>query len=210
MPPVTDIRVPYFFARPAADPPWPGVVVCLEGFGVDQWLLQVCQRLAAEGFAAMAPDMYYRFGGSDRNAGREHIMKLTKEDSLADVAECVAELRALGASKVGVTGFCMGGRITYQVATKGDADIDAAVGFYGAQIGSMLAEPTCPMFLFFGGDDDYIPPQELKKIEERHAPNVIIYDDAHHGFMHAANDIDAKAAADAWPKLLDFFNTHLR
>ena len=176
---------------------------------MDQWLLRVCERLAAEGYAAVAPDMYHRFGGSDRNAGPKHIRALTKEDALADVAECVADLRGLGASKVGVTGFCMGGRITYQAATSG-LDVDAAVGFYGAQIGSMLAEPTCPLFLFFGGDDDYIPPQEIKKIEERHAPNVIIYDDAHHGFMHAANDIDAKAAADAWPKLLDFFATHLR
>src|SRR5581483_497398 len=90
---VAATRVPYFFARPAADPPWPGLVVCLEGYGMDQWLLRVCERLAREGCAAIAPDMYHRFGGSDRDAGPDHIMKLKDPDALSDISECIDELK---------------------------------------------------------------------------------------------------------------------
>ncbi len=210
MPPMVETRVPFFLARPAADPPWPGVVVCLEGYGVDQWLLRVCGRLAAEGYAAIAPDMFHRFGGSDRNVGPDHFMALTKADALADIGECVRELRSLGASKVGITGFCMGGRLTYQAATQG-ADVDAAAGFYGAQIGSMLADPACPLLLFFGGTDDYIPPDEIVKVEAHHHGDVVVYPEAGHGFMRDGSDAYHEASAsDAWARLLEFFATHLR
>ena len=202
-------RVPYFLARPEADPPWPGIVVCMEGYGLDQWLLRVCERLAAQGYAAIAPDMYHRFGGSDRHAGPDHIRALKKEDALADIAGCIRELRSLGASKIGITGFCMGGRITYTAATQG-ADVDAAAGFYGAGIGSMLGEPSCPLILFYGGIDEYIPPDEIVKVEAHHHGCVHVYPDAGHAFMHEGNDPDKAAATDAWPKLLDFFAEHLR
>jgi carboxymethylenebutenolidase len=206
MPPVA---VPYFLARPAGEPPWPGVVVCLEGYGMDQWLLRVCEQLAGEGYAAIAPDMFHRFGGSDRSLGPENLMKLKSEDALADIAECVSELKRIGAAKVGVTGFCMGGRITYEAATKG-APVDAAAAFYGAGIGRMLGEPSGPMHLFFGGTDEYIPPDEIAAVEAHHPGMVTTYPDAGHAFMHEGNDADTAAAKDAWPKLLAFFAENLR
>ena len=206
---MTPVAVPYFLASPSGDPPWPGVVVCLEGYGMDQWLLRVCERLAAEGYCAIAPDMFHRFGGSDRDVGPKHFMALTIDEALADIAECVAELKRIGAAKVGVTGFCMGGRLTYAAATKG-APVDAAAGFYGAQIGKMLAAPACPLHLFYGGTDEYIPPDEIAAVEAHHPGIVTTYPDAGHGFMHAGNEQDAAAATDAWPRLLAFFGEHLR
>jgi len=207
---MTLVAVPYFLARPTTEPPWPGVVVCLEGYGMDQWLLRVCERLAAEGYAAIAPDMFHRFGGSDRTKGSEHFMALTTRDALADIAECVAELKRLGATKIGITGFCMGGRVTYEAATKG-AEIDAAAGFYGAQISTMLAEPACPLLLLFGGTDEYIPPDEIAAVEAHHEGNVVVYLEAGHGFMRDGTEsYDEAAAADAWKRLLAFFGEHLR
>ena len=206
MPPVA---VPYFLARPASEPPWPGAVVCLEGYGMDQWLLRVCERLAGEGYCAIAPDFFARFGGSNRDVGPKHFMALKSEDALADIAECVDELKRIGATKVGITGFCMGGRVTYEAATKG-APVDAAAGFYGAQIGKLLAEPACPLHLFYGGTDEYIPPDEIAAVEAHHAGLVTVYPRAGHGFMHEGNEHDAAAATDAWPKLLAFFGEHLR
>lgn len=176
---------------------------------MDQWLLRMCQRLAAEGYAAIAPDMFARFGGSDRSLGPENLMKLTSADALADVTECAAEVRRLGAAKVGITGFCMGGRITYEAATKG-APVDAAAAFYGAGIVRMLGEPACPLHLFYGGTDEYIPPDEIAAVETHHPGIVTTYPDAGHAFMHESNEPDAAAAKDAWPKLLAFFAEHLR
>jgi carboxymethylenebutenolidase len=207
MPPVA---VPYFLARPATEPPWPGVVVCLEGYGMDQWLLRVCERLSAEGYAAIAPDLFARFGGSNRDVGPKHFMALKTEDALADIAECVAELKRIGAAKVGVTGFCMGGRVTYEAATKG-APVDAAAGFYGAQISKLLAEPACPLLLLFGGTDEYIPPDEIAAVEAHHEGHVVVYPEAGHGFMRDGTDSYNEAAAtDAWKRLLEFFAEHLR
>jgi carboxymethylenebutenolidase len=206
MPPMT---VPYFLARPASDPPWPGIVVCMEGYGMDQWLLRVCERLAAEGYAAIAPDMYARFGGSNTQEGPKHLLELKTPHALADITECVSELQRLGATKVGVTGFCMGGRITYTAATKG-APVDAAVSFYGAGIPAMLGEPSCPLHLFFGGQDEWISLDEIAAVEAHHPGMVTTYPDARHAFMHEGNDADKAAADDAWPKLLDFFHQHLR
>jgi carboxymethylenebutenolidase len=207
---MTPVPVPYFLARPATDPPWPGVVVCLEGYGMDQWLLRVCERLAGEGYAAIAPDMFHRFGGSDRNVGPKHFMALKTSEALADIAECVTELKQLGATKIGVTGFCMGGRLTYEAATKGAA-VDAAAGFYGAQISTMLAEPACPLLLLFGGTDEYIPPDEIAAVEAHHEGQVVVYPDAGHGFMRDGTEsYDEAAATDAWSRLLAFFGEHLR
>jgi len=176
---------------------------------MDQWLLRVCQRLANEGFGAIAPDMFARFGGSNRSLGPENLMKLKSEDALADIAECVSELKRIGATKVGVTGFCMGGRITYEAATKG-APVAAAAAFYGAGIGKMLGDPRCPMHLFYGGIDEYIPPDEIAAVEAHHPGLVTTYAEAGHAFMHEGNAQDAEAANDAWPKLLTFFGEHLR
>lgn len=181
----------------------------MEGYGMDQWLLRVCERLAAEGFAAIAPDMYARFGGSNRDEGRKHLAELKSPHALADITECVDELKRIGATRIGLTGFCMGGRITYTAATRG-VPIDAAVGFYGAHLNEMLGEPTCPLHLVFGGIDEYIPLDEVAAVEAHHPGMVTTYPDAGHAFMHAGNDADAAAAKDAWPKLIAFFNEHLR
>ena len=80
-----DIAVPYFLARPSAAPPWPGVVVVMEGNGMSQQLLRVCQRFAAEGYVVEAPDLFHRFGGSDsdRAAAEGWYGKLTHADGLA-------------------------------------------------------------------------------------------------------------------------------
>ena len=77
-------------------------------FGLDD--KQLIEMLADH--AAIALDMFHRFGGSGRAVGPDNLMKLKKEHALADIAECVTELRSLGSPKVGITGFCMGGALS--------------------------------------------------------------------------------------------------
>ena len=203
------IAVPFFTSVPAAPPPWPGIVVVMEGNGISPQLLRVCQRLAHEGYATVAPDLYRRSGGSDPAKTMEHMGALQRADGLADVEESVRWLRAIGATKVGATGFCMGGGYTYLAATQGL--VDAAVPFYGGGIAQNLGTPSCPLLAFFGGHDEWIPRDQIAQIEAHHPGDVIVYEDAEHGFMRDGSDnYHETAATDAWTRLLAFFAQHLQ
>ena len=204
-----DIAVPYFTSVPETPPPWPGVVVVMEGGGISPQLLRVCQRLAHEGYATIAPDLFWRFGGSDPDKAQEHYPALKHSDGLADILECTNTLRAMGAAKIGVTGFCMGGGYTYLAATSGC--VDAAAPFYGAGIAQHLGTAQCPLLAFFGGRDEWITRDDTAKVEQHHAGDVIVYEDAQHGFMRDGSDTYHEAAAgDAWTRLVAFFGQHLR
>jgi carboxymethylenebutenolidase len=207
---MVDIAVPFFTSVPAAPPPWPGVVVVMEGNGMSPQLLRVCERLAHEGYATVAPDLYWRFGGSDPDQMVEHLSALKHSDGRADILEAIGWLRAIGASKVGITGFCMGGGYAYLAAVSG-VDVAAAAPFYGAGIAQHLGEPSCPLLCFFGGDDEWIPRADIATVEQHHPGQVVVYEDAGHGFMRDESDnYDEAAATNAWARLLEFFGTHLR
>ena len=204
-----DIAVPFFTSVPAAPPPWPGIVVVMEGNGISPQLLRVCERLAHEGYATVAPDLYWRFGGSDPTHAMDHLGALQHADGRADIVESVSWLRAIGATKVGITGFCMGGGYAYLAAISGD--VDAAVPFYGAGIAQRLATAQCPLLAFFGGNDEWIPRADIAKVEQHHPGDVIVYEDAEHGFMRdGSENYHETAATDAWTRLLVFFAQHLR
>ncbi len=207
---MTEIAVPFFCSLPASAPPWPGVVVVMEGDGMKPQLLRVCERLAAEGYAVVAPDLYWRFGGSNPEAGANMFGQLRHADGRADIVEAVDRLRGLGAATVGITGFCMGGGYAYMAAVSG-VDVDAAVSFYGGGIAAHLGDPYCPLLCFFGGRDEWIPADDIALVEKHHPGQVVVYPDAEHGFMRdGSKNYDETAATDAWQRLLDFFATHLR
>jgi carboxymethylenebutenolidase len=206
MPPIS---LPYFLALPEEDGPWPGIVVIHEGGGISPQLLRVCQRLAAEGYAAIAPDLFYRSGGSEAADFATLMGALVPEEILADVTAAADTLRGLGASRIGVTGFCMGGRYTWYTAIH-DQGFAAAVGFYGGGIADEPGEPQCPTLLFFGGQDPYIPPAEIERVALRHR-DTVVYPEATHGFMRDRSDsYHEKSARDAWARTLAFFGEHLR
>ena len=130
-------------------------------------------------------------------------------ETAADLAESAQILRQMGAARVGVTGFCMGGLLTYRAAVTSTV-FDAAVGFYGAGIAHELGEPTCPTLLLFGDSDVYIPVADIDTVRAHHA-DTVVYPGAGHGFFRdGADDYDEAAAADAWARLLRHFGSHLR
>jgi carboxymethylenebutenolidase len=207
---MTDIAVPFFCALPASPPPWPGIVVVMEGDGMKPQLLRVCERLAAEGYAVAAPDLYWRFGGSNPEAGAEMFGQLRHDDGRADIVEVVGRLRGLGASTVGITGFCMGGGYAYLAAISG-VDVDAAAPFYGAGIAQHMGDPYCPLLCFFGGHDEWISRADIATVEASHPGQVVVYEDAEHGFMRDGSpNYNEAAATDAWARLLAFFDATLR
>ena len=204
-----DLLTPYFTARPASDPPWPGVVVIHEGNGMSPQLLRFCERLAREGYATVAPDLFFRSGGSEAQDFATLIGALTPEGTRADLDRAVDVLRAEGATAVGITGFCMGGSVAYRAALIG-VDVACAASFYGGSIAAELGEARCPVLCFFGGNDSYIPAEAINAVRAHHEDDVVVYPNAGHGFMRDGSaDFDEQAAADAWSRLLAFFGQHL-
>jgi carboxymethylenebutenolidase len=205
---MTDIELPYFLARPVGDRPTPGIVVVHEGNGISAQLLRVCQRLAHEGYMAIAPDLFFRVGGTEANDLITSIRSITREQAVDDIVGAIGQIRALGADAVGVIGFCMGGTQAYRTALS-SSECGAAVGFYGAQIAGELGQPRCPTLLLFAGEDQYIPVADIEAVVAHH-PDTVVYPEAGHGFMRdGSSSYDEAAATDGWNRMLSFLSTHL-
>ena len=229
--------MPAYQARPTAAGKYPAIVVVQEAFGLNDHIKDVTARLAREGYATLAPDLYYRAGsavvGYDNLPEAIRLMTSLWDDKVVkDMAAAITYLQQqpfVRADKVGVTGFCMGGRITFLTACLNSA-VKAAVPFYGGGIGSVMqpGERTpkapleyadklaAPMLLFFGGDDSFIPNDEVEKIKQRLAAlkknaETVVYPGAPHGFFcNERESYRADAATDAWERLLKFFAQHLK
>ena len=221
----SDGRMGAHLARPAdGDGPFPAVVVVMEAFGLNRHIKGVAERIAAEGYVALAPDVYYR--EPDRVAEYGDLPKaLALMGKLRD-ADVLADMRAvldhLGSrpdvrpGAIGMTGFCMGGRISFLCATA--LPLKAAVCFYGGGIGGLLDRAggiSCPIVLLFGERDGFIPLSEVEAIRERLAElgkqaEVVVYPGADHGFFcDERPSYHEEAARDAWRRLKEHFSRHL-
>lgn len=221
-----DGDMPALLARPTAPGKHPAVVVVMEAFGLNDHIKDVAKRIAAEGYVVLAPDMYYRepnnVVGYDQLPDAIRLMTSLRDDKIvADMAAAVTYLQSqdfVRGDRIGVTGFCMGGRISFLTACK-NADIKAAAPFYGGGIGGLLDQApkiTCPMLLFFGDQDPFIPNEEVEKIKStlatlKKSAEVVVYPGAPHGFFCNERDSHrADAAQNAWERLKTFFAKHLK
>ena len=167
-----DGKMEAYQARPKDGSSYPGIVVLMEAFGLNDHIKKVTERIAQEGYVAVAPDLYHREGErvvpySDLQKAIGTMNRLQDPKVMDDVGAAIAHLKSqsnVKAESIGVTGFCMGGRFTYLSAAHHHKDIKAAVVFYGGGIPmgrpsplSRTGEITCPMTLFFGGKDPLIP-----------------------------------------------------
>jgi carboxymethylenebutenolidase len=207
---VSDIDLPCFLARPI-EPTTRGVIVIHEGMGINTNVLHLCERLAAEGFVGVAPNFFYRTGNAKDGDWWGPIEAITHDQLRVDLRAAVERLRAEGVTSVGITGFCMGGNFSYLAARwADDLGIDASVPFYGSRIVEELGELHCPTIMFFAGDDEYVPADNVAAVEAEHGDLVTVYPEAHHSFMNEEGaTYDPEAFADAWGKLLAFFDEHL-
>jgi carboxymethylenebutenolidase len=203
------ITLPYFLATPQAAPPWPGLVVIHEGNGISPQLLRFCQRMAANGYAAIAPDLYFRAGGTEAADFATLMGGLDQDGAFADIESAAATLCAAGASNVGITGFCMGGSFSYRTARR-STTFACALGYYGFWDMAEMGPTKCPTKLIYGGSDEYIPMSVIDAFAARH-PDTIVYPEAGHGFMRDGSDSYHEASADdASAKMMAFFAEHLR
>jgi carboxymethylenebutenolidase len=205
-----------YVARPEAVPIG-ALVVIQEIFGVNQSIRDVVDDYAGHGFVAIAPAIFDRY---ERNLelgyGEEDMKKafglygrLNPDTQLLDIAAAYDYLRATGKG-IGVLGFCYGGLLSWLSATRGEdlkMQPSCVVGYYAGGIGKVAAEePSCPVLLHFGEDDDHIGKDQLDAVRSAH-PEVEIY--TYPGVGHAfANpqrpSFEVRASDLAHTRSLDF------
>ena len=212
--------IPSYAAWPkTAAPGVPSVVVVMHIWGVNASIREVVRRLAAAGYAAIAPDLYARFGapsGDDNNdfaTFRPYAKKLERPQFVGDVTAAAVWLSTkFAGTKTAVLGFCMGGRMAMQAANDTGRRFAAVAPFYGSFDDVDPAKIQMPWCGSYGARDTSIPPDSVNafvaKLTVPH--DVKIYDDAGHAFMddHRSAYVPS-AAADAWQRLLTFLKRYM-
>ena len=228
----SDGKMDAYVVQPKNGGNFPGVVVIQEAFGVNDHVKKITDRVAAEGYVAIAPDIYHRESEriipySEMPKAIAAMQRVVDGKAMEDVGAAIAHLKSqsnVKAGSVGVIGFCMGGRLTYLAAAHHANDVKCAVPYYGGGIPmgnpsplSRTKEIKCPMYLFFGAKDQLIPKEHVDQIKAELTANKVpfqleVYPDAGHGFFcdDRAMSYNEGAAKDAWEKTKAFFAQHLK
>jgi carboxymethylenebutenolidase len=218
-------RMAAYVARPERDGPHPGLLVFQEAFGVNHHIRDVCERFAAEGYVAMAPELFHRtapagFEGSyaDFSAVMPHARAVTTETAEADIRAAYEWLRSRAEVKAGdisCVGFCLGGRASFIANSL--VPLHAAVSFYGGGIAPGLLDRAsrleAPSLFIWGGLDKHITPEHRRAVLEALSGAKKIYVNAEfsradHGFFcdeRAA--YEAHSARQAWALTLEFLKS---
>src|SRR5574341_602399 len=224
---VDDSNMPMYVSLPATDRMVPGVVVVHGRSGLEDFIKDTTRMFAQLGYAAVAPSLYHRDGPDckDDNAARK--ARLRDPSIIRDIEGAIAFLknhRQIGGGKLGIVGFCMGGRLVYLMAAA-SKDLRAGVMFYGG--GTMVPfgdvpspfartrEINCPIQGHFGADDKDPSPEDMRKLDAeltkfRKAHEFHTYTGAAHAFVNSgSSNYRPHAAALSWPKAMEFFSRHL-
>ncbi len=209
-----------YLAKPVDGGPYPGVVVIQEWWGLNPNICDIANRIAAEGYVALAPDLFHGAVTAEPDEAQKLMMSLQEPNALTDMSGAVAALQArddVRADRIGVTGFCLGGGMSLLLAMNNPAVI-AAAPFYGVPGAGMGDADNIQgaVMGFYAGHDDWITPEVVESIQtalnDADVRNEIhLYPDSHHGFFNDTSDIyDPEASADAWAKLTAFFAAELQ
>jgi carboxymethylenebutenolidase len=226
-----------YLARPAGSGPHPAVLVYMEIFGVNSHIREVVERVAKEGYVALAPDFFHRTGpgaeyGYDDDGfakGMELLMALKADEMITDAQAALAYLRSrddVKGDRIGCMGFCIGGHMTYLTAC--ETDVTVAASFYGGGI----AAPEGPggqestlgrsgkisgrILCLFGEQDGMIPKEQVDAIRAALEGGgidheVVVYPGADHGFFcDQRGTYHKEAADDAWNRVKALFAETLK
>ena len=201
-----------------ANAPRGAVVVIQEIFGVNHHIRAVCDRLAGEGYVAIAPSIFDRvepnftsgYSPDEIAIARKFVANPDWAAMLRDTQAAIDAVRDVG--PVGIIGFCLGGSIAYAAATK-LSGLKAAIGYYGGAVVRFADDrPKVPTQLHFGEKDAGIPLSDVETIKaKRPDVEVFVYPNAQHGFHCDERASYDKTSADiAWPRSMAFFAKHLK
>jgi carboxymethylenebutenolidase len=198
-----------YLAAPAAKPRG-AVVVLQEIFGVNSHIRAVTDGFAAEGYTAIAPSLFDRirrgielgYGPEDRQEAIGYMQQLKIDDTFKDVGAAIAVVKNSG--RVGVVGYCWGGRIAYLTAC--DLPVACAVVYYGRVADLLAKKPKRPVMYHFGTLDKSIPLSDVEKIKTAHPEGILYtYEGADHGFnCEQRSSYNPEAAALARQRTLGF------
>lgn len=227
--PTPDGEMPARLFIPTAPSPQPAVLLLMEAFGLTAHIQDVAARISQEGYVVLAPDLYYRQLPHNKFAYDRVESAMAMMYSLnfgkpieEDIRAALTYLKSrstVDANKIGVTGFCLGGGLTFMTACKLSGEIAAAAPFYGIVLDDWIdamTDITVPIYLFFGGVDPFISIDRVRQIETRFAQldkdyTLKVYPDADHGFFcNERSSYNRLAAEDAWQELTRFFQKQLQ
>ena len=197
----------------------PGVLVIQEWWGLVDHIKRVCDRFAAEGFSALAPDMYHGKTASEPDDAGKLFMALNiaqAEKDLRGAAKFLAEHSST--PKIGVVGFCMGGQLALFAATL-NPNVGACVDFYGVHpnVKPDYSKLSGPVLGLFAEKDGFVTPQTARDLDTAikkagKQSEIHIYPGVDHAFFNDDNTAayDKPAAEDAWKRTLNFFKANLK
>jgi carboxymethylenebutenolidase len=207
-----------YLATPASGK-GPGVIVIQEWWGLVGHIKSVCDRFAAAGFSALAPDLYHGQTASEPDAAGKLFMALNIERAEKDLAGAAKYLAGHSSTpRLGAVGFCMGGQLALFAGCT-NASVAAVVDFYGIHpnVKPDYARLNGPVLGLFAEKDAFVTPQTAREVEAaiRKAGKPVeihIYPGVDHGFFNdeRADVYNKPAAEDAWRRTLDLFKKHLK
>ena len=209
-----------YLSRPISAGPHPGVIVIQEWWGLNANIKGIADRIAAEGYIALAPDLYHGQVGAEPDEAQKLMMAMSREQAMEDLNGAVAALDARGdvdSWKIGVSGFCMGGGLALALAME-NPKIRVCAPFYGLPMGGIEGVKNIKgsVLGFYGAQDAHITPARVEELRSALKAagiehEIVIYPDADHAFFNNTSPaFHASSAADAWTHLMDFFNLCLR
>jgi carboxymethylenebutenolidase len=230
--PVKDGDMPAYRAMPATGGPFPVILVVQEIFGVHEHIKDICRRLAKLGYLAVAPELYARQGDVSKISKIDEIFskvvsKVPDEQVLSDLDATVAWAKKSGkgdASRLGVTGFCWGGRIVWLYAAH-SKEVKAGVAWYGRLTSAkdalhpqhpldLIGSLKAPVLGLYGGADMGIPVATVDQMRDalkqaKNPSEIVLYADTPHGFYADYRPTYRKEQADdAWKKMQEWFKKH--
>lgn len=230
--PTTSGDLPAYRAMPAAAGAFPVVIVVQEIFGVHEHIRDLCRRLAKAGYFAIAPELYFRQGSVSELTDIKEIFakvvsKVPDAQVLADLDATVAYVKSTGRGdmgRLGITGFCWGGRIVWLYAAHSSA-LKAGVAWYGRLTGEptpntprnpidVAADLKAPVLGLYGGADQGIPLDTVEAMRQACKAagkqcEIVVYPDAPHAFnADYRPSYRPDAAHDAWGRMLQWFKEH--
>ncbi|WP_447911123.1 dienelactone hydrolase family protein [Brevundimonas bullata] len=233
-------ELPAYVARPEGEGPFPVVIVVSEIFGVHEYIRDICRRLAKAGYAAVAPAFFVRKADpaplSDMSAIMTIVAAAGYEQVMGDIAatlDWIGRQAWAKSDKVGITGYCWGGKVVWQAVARFPA-LDAGVAWYGRLAPAanatedqkaagqpwpidLAADLKAPVLGLYGGQDGGIPNDTVKAMNDALAAagksdsQIILYSDAPHGFHadYRASYREADAQ-DGWRRLQALFDQRLK
>lgn len=195
-----------------------GVVLIQEVWGINNWIRSVADRWARHGFLTIAPGMFDRvdYGFESENYGPDHFARVgelmksfSMDNAMLDVAAAIKSASEGG--KVGITGYCFGGRVSWISAGKLDG-LSAASGYYGGGVPNYIElEPRIPIEMHFADKDQGIPLEQIEALKAKH-PNADIYTyNGDHGFCNSdrPEKFNEASCTKASARSLEFFHKHV-